>query len=99
MQCPAWCVQEHPVGESPEDAWHRSATVTAPVVGWFPAGALEPEAAAVHVGLMQPPSGGEVRVRIEADGFGELDLDVSSAVRIAAGIRAVVPSGLLADAG
>ncbi|NQX26321.1 hypothetical protein HQQ81_03030 [Microbacteriaceae bacterium VKM Ac-2854] len=86
--CPDWCVQEHPEGELPEDAWHRSATIAVPVVGWFPPAAEEPEGATVYVARVLPAAGGEVRARIEADGWGEVDVDLSSAARLGAALAA-----------
>jgi hypothetical protein len=90
VQCPAWCRQEHPAGELPADAWHRSATTAVPVVGWFPPRVREAEGATLYVALVQPPEGGEVRARVEADGFGEVDVDLSSAARLASALRTAV---------
>ncbi|NQX13202.1 hypothetical protein HQQ80_16365 [Microbacteriaceae bacterium VKM Ac-2855] len=84
--CPGWCVQEHPADEHPEDRWHRSRVSSPPVVGWFQ-GAAEAAAAVVHVGLVQPRDGGELRVRLESDVVGVVDLDPCSAARLASATR------------
>lgn len=88
--CPDWCVQEHPADELPDDGWHRSATAEVPVVGWFPPGSSGPEGVTVFVALVLPSAGGEIRVRLEADELGEVDLDLSSAARIASALTSLV---------
>ncbi|KQQ03762.1 MULTISPECIES: hypothetical protein [unclassified Rathayibacter] len=79
------------------DRLHRSAVRSLPVVLW--AGSREvdgPSAATVHVSLCRPGPAGEERLRLEADELGEVDLDLSSAARLARGVETVL--GLLGHA-
>jgi len=61
------------------------------VVLWSdPSVEREPAAADVHVSLCRPGGDGEVRLRLESDGLGALDLDPSSAARLSSGIASVL---------
>lgn len=50
----------------------------------------DPVAALVHVSLCRPGEAGEDRLRLESDGLGALDLDLSSASRLSRGIDSVL---------
>ena len=73
---------------------HRSRAQSLPLVLWCEAGAAgEPVAAVVHVSLCRPGGRGEERLRLESDGLGAVDLDLSAAARLARGVEAAL--GLL----
>lgn len=79
-ECPRWCVGEHDEAAAAGQRLHRSQARSLPVVLW--AGESEPSAATVHLSVCRPGTHGEDRLRLEADGIGELDLDLSSAARL-----------------
>lgn len=75
-----------------EEILHRSAARSLPVVLWMGGGeGGDPSAATVHVSVCLPEAAGEEeRLRLEADGLGALDLDLSSAARLVRGAEAVL---------
>ncbi|WKK70675.1 hypothetical protein Q0F99_12715 [Rathayibacter oskolensis] len=86
--CPRWCAEEHDELSTAADRLHRSAARSLPVVLWRRGDVgEEPDAATAHVSLCRPGSAGEDRLRLEADGLGVLDLDLSAAARLARGVE------------
>ncbi|QHC54737.1 DUF6907 domain-containing protein [Rathayibacter tanaceti] len=81
--CPRWCAGEHDELAAVEDRLHRSAARSLPVVLWA-GGAASAET--VHLSMCRPGRTAEDRLRLEADGLGELDLDLSSAARLAGAV-------------
>lgn len=94
--CPSWCAREHEADEHPDDAWHRSRVWSPAVVAWPVPSTDAPSAGVVHVSLVQHVTGGELRLRLESDGRGSIDLDPGSAARVSAAVSAAL--GLLAEA-
>lgn len=87
-ECPRWCAGEHDEIECPEERLHRSRAQSLPLVLWCGDGASgEPVAAVVHVSLCRPGRRGEERLRLESDGLGAVDLDLSAAARLARGVE------------
>ncbi|QHC57911.1 hypothetical protein [Rathayibacter sp. VKM Ac-2760] len=96
-ECPRWCAGEHDETESDGRRLHRSPAQSLPLVLWCGAGASDgPVAAVVHVSLCRPGGRGEERLRLESDGLGAIDLDLSAASRLARGVDATL--GLLGGA-
>lgn len=87
-ECPRWCAGEHDTLVAAGERLHRSPARSLPVVLW--AGGGDPSAATVHLSVCRPGVRGEDRLRLEADGLGELDLDLSSAARLVAAADAVL---------
>ncbi|MWV49075.1 hypothetical protein GRS96_07265 [Rathayibacter sp. VKM Ac-2803] len=87
--CPRWCEREHDELSETQERLHRSAARSLPVVLWPRAGE-EPSAVTAHVSLCRPGSAGEDRLRVEADGLGTVDLDLSSAARLARGVESTL---------
>ncbi|SMH45518.1 hypothetical protein SAMN06295885_2556 [Rathayibacter oskolensis] len=50
----------------------------------------DPSAVTVHVSVCRPGPAGEERLRVEADGLGALDLDLSSAARLVRGVESTL---------
>lgn len=74
----------------PKERLHRSPALSIPTVLWADAESeRDPFAETVHVSLCRPGSG-EARLRLEADGLGVLDLDLSSSARLARGVQTVL---------
>jgi len=87
--CPEWCEGEHDDIGGGAERLHRSAASSVPLVQWPDRGPLgRPEALLVHVSLCRPGPAGEVRIRLEADALGVVDLDLSGAARLAGAIDA-----------
>lgn len=86
--CPRWCAGEHDEIERAEERLHRSRAHSIPLVLWCDAGAAaDPVAAVVHVSLCRPGGRAEERLRLESDGLGAIDLDLSAAARLARGVE------------
>ncbi|PPF21881.1 hypothetical protein C5D04_10665 [Rathayibacter sp. AY1D2] len=82
--CPRWCAGEHDELVAAAERLHRSAASSVPVVLWARGDGAA--GATVHVSLCRPGESGEDRLRLEADGLGEVDLDLSSGSRLAGAV-------------
>ncbi|NQX04660.1 hypothetical protein HQQ82_07580 [Rathayibacter sp. VKM Ac-2856] len=90
-ECPRWCSGEHDEIEHSGGRLHRSRAQSLPLVLWCGAAAVEePVAAVVHVSLCRPGGRGEDRLRLESDGLGAVDLDLSAAARLARGVESAL---------
>jgi hypothetical protein len=86
--CPRWCAGEHDELEPAGQRLHRSPARSLPVVVW--PGGDDAEAATVHLSVCRAGDAGEDRLRLESDGLGALDLDLSSAARLARAVPALL---------
>jgi hypothetical protein len=92
--CPRWCTGEHDELAAPEERLHRSAARSLPLVLWSGSpGAPDPSAVMLHASLCRPGDGAEDRLRLESDELGSVDLDLSSAARLARALQSTL--GLL----
>ncbi|AZZ49572.1 hypothetical protein C5C31_13995 [Rathayibacter rathayi] len=82
--CPRWCAGEHDEMVAVGERLHRSVARSLPAVLW--AGGGGAAAGTVHLSLCRPGASGEDRLRLEADGIGEVDLDLSAGARLAGAV-------------